>query len=213
MGRRPVVAVFAALAAALVASAPVAAQEAPPDRVVTYTVETRGPVVSDPDVFRAVAAATLNDPRGWSLGGAIRFDEVPALGQFRLVLATPDQVAAADPSCEVEWSCRVGDDVLINEDRWRLGSLGYLRPIWEYRAYLVNHEVGHWLGLGHTMCASGPAPVMVQQSKGTGECTTTVWPLEDELAQVAYRFGAPARITPVLQALARTVASGVRFPG
>ena len=214
MGRRRVAALIA-MVVALLAPAPATAQEESPlapARVVTYTVETRGFVVSDLDVFRIVAAAALNDPRGWSLGGSLYFDEVPDLGQFRLVLATPDQVAAADPTCEALWSCRVGDDVLINEERWRLGSLGYARPIWDYRAYLVNHEVGHWLGLGHTMCASGPAPVMVQQSKGTGACTPTVWPLEAERAQVAYRFAVPVRMTAELHELGRSVASGLRLP-
>jgi hypothetical protein len=47
-----------------------------------------------------------------------------------------------------------------------------------YRAYLVNHEVGHRLGHGHSHChgAGRPAPVMMQQSKGIGACTANPWP-------------------------------------
>jgi hypothetical protein len=196
-----------ALAAALSLPSPAAASE--PDLVVTYTVSARGPVTADLDTFREVAAETFGDPRGWSLGGAIEFVEVPTGGQFDLILATPDQVVAADPTCEAAWSCRVDDEVLINEQRWLHGSLGYLRPLADYRAYVVNHEVGHWLGLPHALCAGFvDAPVMVQQSKGTGTCAPTVWPLDSERGAVGFRWGVPVRdpLATMLEPALRSVA-------
>lgn len=47
-----------------------------------------------------------------------------------------------------------------------------------YRAYLINHEAGHAIEkLEHATCeAPGkPAPVMMQQTKGTGDCFPWPW--------------------------------------
>lgn len=46
----------------------------------------------------------------------------------------------------------------------------------QYRTYLVLHEAGHMLGLDHAVCRGGPAPVMVQQTRGLGACKPNVWP-------------------------------------
>ena len=180
-----VLGVLAPLLAAV--AAPAAAAQA---LTFGYTIEHRGGISSDIDVFRYIAAATLGDRRGWSLGGSIGFTEVTDDPDLRLVLATPAEVEAASPVCSAEWSCRVGDQILINEDRWNHGTAGYPLPLNEYRSYVINHEVGHWLGQGHPDCPGYvPAPVMMQQSKGLDTCEATVWPLEGEQDAVADRYG------------------------
>jgi hypothetical protein len=50
----------------------------------------------------------------------------------------------------------------------------------EYRTYLVLHECGHALGLGHSHCKGGPAPIMHQQTRGNKTCTKNTWPLAFE---------------------------------
>ena len=166
----------------------------------TYSVEARGAVAGDPGDLFAVARRTLNDPWGWALGGVIAFRALPSGGDLRLVLASPEEVAAAAPGCSAEWSCRVGDQVLINDDRFMLGASGYPLPLADYRPYVVNHEVGHWLGLLHAGCPGPgrPGPVMLQQSISIERCEATVWPTAAEQGQVADRYAVELRRADVL---------------
>ena len=52
----------------------------------------------------------------------------------------------------------------LNSDRWRHATPTY-DDLAEYRAYMINHEVGHFLGHGHAACPAdgSPAPDMLQQ--------------------------------------------------
>jgi putative cell wall-binding protein len=155
------------------------------ERTFTYSSGVRGAVESDLEEFRRVTDATLNDPRGWGLDGAIDFVEVTEEADFRLWLASPQAVESAAAVCHRSWSCRVGNDVYINDLRWREATTTYHqegRSLGEYRSYVLNHEVGHWLGLRHWGCpgAGHPAPVMQQQSIRLDGCHTNVWPVEAE---------------------------------
>ena len=88
--------------------------------------------------------------------------------------------------CSVQWSCRAGRYVVINQMRWKYASPswnGAGKSLRDYRHLVVNHETGHWLGHGHLGCP-GPgrlAPVMMQQSKGLDGCRHNPWPLASEL--------------------------------
>lgn len=171
----------------------------PPGRTYTYRIETRGPVVTDVAQFADHVARTLNDPRGWSLDGAIGFQQVPGPADFVVVLATAATLPSFAPGCSPEWSCQAGSYVAINETRWRGATPAWPYSLDGYQHYVVNHEVGHWLGFGHTACA-GPgqrAPVMAQQSKGAagglGACRFNVWPLPGERAAAGARHGVAPR--------------------
>lgn len=165
---------------AWVTSVPVARAETAKPLVHEYSIQGKGNT-SDIEEFAAAAAETYAGPRGWNLGGAVRFERVASGGDFTLWLAADSQMATFGGACDVMWSCRNGGNVVINEDRW-LGA----SPAWteaggslrDYRHMVVNHETGHWLGFGHSTCASpgAAATVMQQQSMDLQGCTPNPWP-------------------------------------
>jgi hypothetical protein len=155
-------------------------------RTVRYHVETRGKITTSRNEFRTLAQQTYDDPRGWRAAG-IRFVPVRSGGAFTLVLAEASWLPRFSSGCSAMWSCRVGRYVIINQERWKHAS-----PAWnaahlalrDYRHMVVNHETGHWLGLGHASCP-GPgrlAPVMQQQSKGLQGCRFNPFPTPHEIA-------------------------------
>ncbi|WP_408994236.1 DUF3152 domain-containing protein [Streptomyces sp. 1268] len=150
-----------------------------------YRVEVEDGIGVDPDRAAADIAAVLADPRGWSHGGERSFRQV-ADGSAGLVIriATP---ATTDRMCgeyglntRGEVNCRGGEKVMVNLKRWQLGSPQFDGPVSEYRALIVNHEVGHWLGRGHETCPGKgrPAPAMMQQIDGLKGCVANAWPYD-----------------------------------
>lgn len=156
-----------------------------PATIVTYTIATKGSITTDPNEFAAQVNETLNSPSGWSRLG-VRFDRVETGGRFVVWLSEPSQMATFSTGCDATLSCRTGNNIVINEARWLNGADpwnaagGSLR---DYRHYVVNHEVGHWLGHGHRNCggAGQQAPIMQQQSVSMQGCTTNTWPLTAEM--------------------------------
>lgn len=205
---RAALVLLAAVAALAVAPTPAGADPGIPggegvQRTITYEVRTRGAVQADLGTFRRVSSQTMNDRRGWSLGGSVRYVNVPSGGSFTLWLAAPSEMTSFSPVCSAAYSCRVGRNVIINDLRWRTGTSTW-PSVREYRDYVVNHELGHWLGRGHTSCprAGSPAPVMMQQSISLGGCVTNTWPLAAEKSAVASALGVGVRsVRPDLYAV------------
>lgn len=166
-------------------------------RVFTYSIATRGSISADVEQFSIHVAHTLNDPRGWSLGGSIEFRQVATGSDFTVWLAQASTVPSFSSTCSATWSCRVGRNVVINETRWRQATSSWWSSggnLDSYQHYVVIHETGHWLGFSHAYCP-GPgqaAPVMQQQSIGLNGCRHNGWPVPGERAGLSQRTGAPA---------------------
>ena len=136
--------------------------------------------------FAVVVAETLTDARGWQAAGyEFRFDLRTA--PYTIVLAEGPEV---DELCLPYdtfglYSCQNGPVVALNADRWRLATPEWTGDLATYKQMLVNHEIGHLLGLHHAnpQCpAPGePAPIMAQQSTELGECLPNPWPLPHEI--------------------------------
>jgi hypothetical protein len=156
------------------------AAPAGPGRPLTYRVEVeRGLPLDGADVAEQMHRV-LTDPRGWQPIEGVAFGRTTGPAGFRLIVASP---ALTDRLCYPldtigELSCRNGDMIILNARRWATGVPWYAGRMADYRAYLVNHEVGHRLGHGHKGCPApgAPAPVMVQQSKSLYGCKPNPWP-------------------------------------
>ncbi len=152
--------------------------------VVRYRVETRGRIVASMAVFRRQVQETFDDRRGWR-ASSIEFRRVATGGTLSVVLSEASKVPTFSSACSAQWSCRVGRYVVINQMRWNGASTmwrNHGRTLRSYRHMVVNHETGHWLGLGHRSCPSpgSPAPVMMQQSVDLQGCRPNPWPLPGE---------------------------------
>lgn len=132
----------------------------------------------------------LNDQRSWGIPVKRSFDQnydwvvflddsftiqrqYPSLGKTALSVTD-----STDPH-------QYGIITIFNIDNWETIPIAAKRSGFEsleqYRTYLINHEFGHAIGHGHSRCSGidgALAPVMLQQTKGTGNCIPCVWPRE-----------------------------------
>lgn len=161
-----------------------------PLRTFRVAVEEGLPVTVDQ--FTQTVDATLGDARSWVGAGTVRLRHVAgkAAANFTIYLAraqTAYQLClVGDVDINIDGvpytSCRVGSKVVINADRYLRGVPDYGAPLADYRQYVINHEVGHWLGHDHVNCpgAGQPAPVMQQQTLGLQGCVANSWPQADD---------------------------------
>jgi hypothetical protein len=151
------------------------------ERLKTYSVGVEQGIPIDVEAFAAFVDATFADPRSWTADprrdwGFQRVEQ----GGIRIVIASP---ATVDKQClplktEGKVSCARQGYISLNLDRWELAVPHWDKPLREYRRYVVNHEMGHYLGKPHVGCPEpgALAPTMMQQTYFLKGCTGNPWP-------------------------------------
>lgn len=147
-------------------------------RTFTYTVEVEDGIdatgYGGDGAFAAMVDATLADPRSWIGDESLAFRRIDnGDPDFRVSLTSQLTIReGCGYEIPLEGSCfnPSMERVFLNEARWVRGAVAFQGDIGSYRQYLINHEVGHAIGLAqHEACATdgGLAPVMMQQTFGT----------------------------------------------
>jgi hypothetical protein len=147
----------------------------------------------DHDCFEQRVVETLSDDRSWPNLRLADENEAP---QFWVTLVAPG--AACGSAKMMMASCAFTTDRIIrmNALRWVRGYGHY--SLEEEQSMVLNHEVGHILGFGHSDCSLMGTPKWVS---GAGwpkwdtewdNCDPSVWPSETERAEAwsTYASGA-----------------------
>ncbi|WP_280719837.1 DUF3152 domain-containing protein [Kitasatospora sp. MAP5-34] len=161
-----------------------------------YRVETENGIGVDPQLAAAQIRNILADKRSWTADGKDGFQLVAdGTYDFTVRIASPTTVdricGAAGLKTGGEVNCDVDKQVMVNVKRWTTGSPQFTGTIDDYRALIINHEVGHRIGHGHEGCpgAGKLAPAMMQQIYGLNGCLPNAWPYT---ADGTYISGPPA---------------------
>lgn len=128
---------------------------------------------NDEAAFARTVDGFLSDPRSWIGTKQVAVQRVePNQNPDVIISLTSTKTTHTLCGKEIpfETSCwhRPTKRVVINVARWVRGAVVYARDLSGYRNYLINHEFGHALDIGHSACAENgaPAPVMMQQTFG-----------------------------------------------
>lgn len=122
--------------------------------------------------FNLLVMAYLNSPDGWTQYGYVfNISEKNASVNIRLSSQTTIRKKCGFTG---KLSCAElgGRHMYLNADRWFRGSKSSRLTLNNYRQYMISHEIGHILGKGHSKCPCKGchAPIMMQQTRGIGEC-------------------------------------------
>jgi hypothetical protein len=124
----------------------------------------------------------LNDSRGWK-GRGYRFTEIKTGNPDAIItLVSQKELNKKYHGTDLEgFSVTVHTPnqpkmVYINGKNWYNVPKGFVGSLTTYRAYLIQHEMGHVLGYHDEKPTDGMCSVMYQQTRGTKDiCIANPW--------------------------------------
>lgn len=132
--------------------------------------------------FSIEVLRTLSEPDGWPRAD-VSFCPVAYEPDIDIVLAKPDTVdlLCAPINTGGKVSCAIHGQAIINYKRWTEATKAW-DDLADYRRYVINHEVGHIMGMihRHRCTKSGMAPLMMQQSRDRLKCEPNSYPTSHE---------------------------------
>jgi hypothetical protein len=160
--------------------------------IVTYRIGVQKGLEKEAEAFSATVERVLNHPNGWATAGLHFVQTHNEKASMTILLVKPDSIdAMCDPlPTGGRLSCAIYRRANLNYLRWTEGARTFGKDLETYRSYLINHEVGHLLGMRHETCAKSgqKASVMLQQTKFLKGCTANGQPTPKELAKLSARF-------------------------
>lgn len=146
-------------------------------KTLRYKVSIESDIKRNLNNFKRDVHNILSNKKSWK----INFIQVDSKFDFQIILASANNVKKY---CHFEGlSCAdvINNKVYINNYRWKKGAKPSQLSLKNYRIYLINHEVGHILGLEHaTPVKNRRVPVMNQHTLGIGSGKPYMWPLNSE---------------------------------
>lgn len=139
------------------------------------------------ELFNRMVVSVLNDSRGWVNYG-FNHELVDKANDYTLdiSLVSPETMASYGASPKLSCYIPARHVIRINIDNFNglsVISQENAMNLYDYRCYVINHEVGHSLGLRHQVgssFANQPGSIMIQMSKGTefiSPALPNCWPL------------------------------------
>lgn len=148
-------------------------------QILKYRVIIDNEVKRNLDNFKKTVSEILNDPRSWKVDFILVNNNQKA--DFDIILTKPKKIREICNFSGLSCTDRNVNTIYINSHRWCRGAIKSKLSLKDYRIYLINHEVGHILGMSHATPVKGrKTPVMNQHTNGLKGGIANVWPLPSE---------------------------------
>ena len=122
-----------------------------------------------PDVHNLIYQY-LNDDKGWCKYG-YSFEPVAHNEDILIRMSSPETISKECGDGTLSCAELNGRNVNLNIYRWLYGAPASKLSLYNYRQYMVSHEIGHIFGYEHIPIPPyGLAPIMIQQTLGIGNC-------------------------------------------